>query len=141
MAVWLEQYGYVLVWVGAVSMIGFLATLVAIPFLVARIPQNYFTTMSRPRFSGARGWLFLSVKNLLGIVFLCAGILMLVLPGQGILTIVFGLSLLNFPRKRRFIRWLVSKPLVYRPLDWLRRKTHSPPLDLPRRAQPPLASR
>lgn len=58
---------------------------------------------------------------------------MLVLPGQGILTIVLGISLLDFPGKRPFIRWLVSKPMVYRALDWLRKKTHSPPLDLPRR--------
>lgn len=133
MAEWFQQYGHVLAWTGAISVLAFVATLIAIPFLVARIPQNYFMTKTQPQYSGARYWLFMGGKNLLGIFLLTAGILMLVLPGQGILTIVLGLSLLNFPRKRRFIRWLVSKPLVYRPLDWLRRKTHSPPLKLPRR--------
>lgn len=130
---WLDQYSVVLTWLGFVSLAAFIATLIAIPWLVARIPQNYF--VSPPKLSphqGTRHWLFIFLKNVLGIVFIAAGILMLVLPGQGILTIVLGLSLLDFPAKKPFVRWLVSKPIVYRSLDWLRRKTGSPPLDLPR---------
>lgn len=134
MTAWLEHYAYVLAWAGAISVIAFVATLVAIPYLVARLPQNYFTkNTSSPLYRGRLRWPFILGKNALGLVFFVAGILMLVLPGQGILTIVLGLSLLNFPRKRRFIRWLIGQPVVYRPLDWLRRKTHTPPLDLPRR--------
>lgn len=130
---WLDQYSAVLTWLGGISLVAFLATLIAIPWLVARIPQNYFTSPPKqaPQ-DGAGRWIVIFFKNILGLIFVVAGILMLVLPGQGILTIVLGLSLLDFPAKRRFILWLVSHPIVYRSLDWLRRKTGSEPLDLPR---------
>ena len=41
--------------------------------------------------------LLLIAKNLLGFVLIVAGIAMLVLPGQGLLTIVVGVVLMNFP--------------------------------------------
>lgn len=135
MTQWFEQYSTVLTWLGAISVVAFVATLVAIPWLVSRIPQDYFSSPTRSSPHHTRSWVFVLLKNILGLVFVTAGILMLVLPGQGILTIVLGLSLLDFPRKRPLIRWLVSKPTVYRPLDWLRRKTGSPPLELPRRSK------
>lgn len=133
---WIEQHSGLLAWLGGLSLLAFIATLIAIPWLVAKIPQDYFLTTRTPkamRKSGTRKWLSVVLKNVLGLILLVAGVLMLVLPGQGILTIVLGLSLLDFPGKRPFIRWLVSKPVVYRPLDWLRRKRKAPPLDIPRR--------
>ena len=39
----------------------------------------------------------LSIKNLVGVLFVLMGILMLVLPGQGILTLLIGIRLLDFP--------------------------------------------
>lgn len=73
------------------------------------------------------------VKNVLGIVFVIAGIAMLVLPGQGLLTILIGLMLLDFPGKRRLELWLVSRPRVRRGIDWIRAKAGRPPLILPER--------
>ncbi len=52
---------------------------------------------------------------------------MLVLPGQGILAILVGLMLIDYPFKHRFERWLIAKPAVHRPLNWLRRKVHREP--------------
>ena len=51
---------------------------------------------------------------------------MLVLPGQGILTILAGIMLLDFPGKHRLLRWIVAHPQVLRTLNWLRRRGHPP---------------
>jgi hypothetical protein len=48
------------------------------------------------------------------------GVAMLVLPGQGVLTIITGLLLLDFPGKYRFERWLVRRGPVLRGVNWLR---------------------
>ena len=72
--------------------------------------------------------LLLTGKNALGIVLVVAGIAMLVLPGQGILTILAGILLLNFPGRHRFEHWIVSRPPVFRSINWLRRRNGQPPL-------------
>jgi hypothetical protein len=70
-------------------------------------------------------------KNLLGLVFVLAGVAMLVLPGQGILTILIGLMLMNFPGKRGLEQRLVQQPSVWRAINWIRSKAHQPALEMP----------
>ena len=67
-------------------------------------------------------------KNLIGYVFVVAGIIMLMLPGQGILTIVIGITLLDFPGKYRLERWVVSRRPVLRSINWVRRRAKRGPL-------------
>ena len=55
---------------------------------------------------------------------------MLVLPGQGLLTIVVGLVLLDFPGKFRLERWLVSRPRVLALLNRFRVALNKPPFEL-----------
>ena len=59
------------------------------------------------------------------------GVAMLLLPGQGILTILIGLMLLDFPGKRGLERRLVQQPAVWRAINWMRAKAHQPALELP----------
>jgi hypothetical protein len=47
-------------------------------------------------------------KNALGVLFYLSGLAMLILPGQGLLTIFIGLVLLDFPRKRVLVRRLLG---------------------------------
>jgi hypothetical protein len=56
---------------------------------------------------------------------------MLVTPGQGILTILVGLLLMNFPGKYRVERWLVTRPGVLRSLNRLRKRRGEPPFQVP----------
>ena len=56
----------------------------------------------------------MGLKNLLGVGCLFFGVLLLVLPGQGVLTIVVGLALLDFPGKYRLQRRIVSQRTVLR---------------------------
>ncbi len=60
-----------------------------------------------------------------------AGIAMLVLPGQGVLTIVVGLVLMNFPGKYRLERWMATRRPIWKSLNWLRRKARRPELERP----------
>ena len=70
------------------------------------------------------------VKNLFGAVLVVLGIILSVpgLPGQGLLTVVAGLFLLDFPGKRSLLYKLVSRPLLLRSINRLRTKFSRPPL-------------
>lgn len=123
-------------WFAVLSAVMFFGTLLAIPWLLARIPADYFL---RPHYYTDR-WrprhpillvVFLAAKNLLGLVFVLAGVVMLVGPGQGILTILVGLLFLDFPGKRAMELWLVRRRPVIEAINWIRRKANRPPLELP----------
>ena len=51
--------------------------------------------------------------------------------GQGLLTLLVGLLLMNFPGKYQLERWLVGRPGVLAALDWLRQRKGEPPFDPP----------
>ncbi len=76
---------------------------------------------------GGRSWLG---KNLLGYLLIVAGIAMLVLPGQGVLTILLGVILVDLPGKYRFERWIVARPLVLKSINRLRQRAGRDPLVL-----------
>lgn len=117
------------------SVVMFIIGLIAMPFIVARIPADYFAHDKRPTGRLARQRLtmripLLILKNLLAIVLLISGIGMLVLPGQGLLTILVGFLLLDLPGKYRVEQWLIAQRWVHRPINWLRQRRGTPPLML-----------
>ena len=69
-------------------------------------------------------------KNISGVVLVFAGILMSLpgVPGQGVLTILMGVMLLDFPGKRRLELKLVSRPKVLRTVNRIRARFDRPPL-------------
>jgi len=71
-------------------------------------------------------------KNVGGALLVLAGVIMSLpgVPGQGLLVILIGVSLLDVPGKRRLERRLVARPLIRRTLDHLRARFGRPPLDL-----------
>ena len=66
-------------------------------------------------------------KIILGFSLLMCGILMLVLPGQGLITILIGLSLLPFPGKDKMEQRILSRPSVRSTLNWIRLKAKKEP--------------
>ena len=71
------------------------------------------------------------MKNLLGALLVVLGLVMLVTPGQGLLTLLAGLLLMNFPGKYRLECWVVLRPGVLRALNWLRGRGGQPPFERP----------
>jgi hypothetical protein len=133
---WLRVHDAILWWLGAVSVLTFVGTLILIPLLVIRLPADYFRRDRHPPQSHPRPHAVLRVcgaivKNLLGVVFIVAGLIMLLLPGQGVLTILIGLTLMNFPGKYALERRIVQQPAVLRGLNWIRAKAHQPALEFP----------
>lgn len=126
-------------WFPALTAIGVvmaLASMLAIPWLVVRMPVDYFNEASRPtHYRGPVAWLLWLLRNALALVLLAAGILMLLLPGQGILTIVIALMVSTFPGKYRLERAIMRRPRVLRSVNWIRRRYRRPPLNHPRQRE------
>jgi len=130
---WLQENEPLAWWLAAGSVVIFVGSLVALPIVVARMPADYFLhkeDRTPPGHPVARLLVRIG-KNALGAVLLVTGVLMLVLPGQGLLTILAGLMLLEFPGKRRAERWLIGRAPIHRTVDWIRRKRGAAPLKLP----------
>lgn len=117
-----------------ISVILFNAILI---ILVIVLPADYFSRRREKRIplSGGRkffGWCGIIVKNIVGGLLALAGIPLIFpgVPGPGLLLIVIGVSLLDFPGKRRMQSTLLGKPSVRRGIDSLRNRFGRPPLIL-----------
>ena len=108
----------------------------ALAVVLLRLPADYFRGAHSPRFWSQRHpalrWLGIAGKNLLGLVLVLLGMVLSLpaVPGQGLLTILLGVMLLDFPGKRRLEQKLVSQPKVLRAINWLRTRYGRPPLVL-----------
>ena len=122
-------------WLPALTGTGILmaiASVVAIPLFIARVPENYFTEQYLPHTNrNLLGWLLWFIRNLFALILLVAGILMLVLPGQGLLTILMAIMTSTFPGKYRLERAIMRRPGVYRAANWIRHKYRRTPLQHP----------
>lgn len=114
----------------------FTISLAIVSFIMVKIPPDYFHK-DRPRDlwsdrHPAVRWLGVFAKNLLGIVLVVLGILMSIpgVPGQGVLTILLGIMLLDFPGKRTLEYKLVSRPQVLTTINKLRQRFGKPSLVL-----------
>lgn len=133
---WVRSHEELFVWIGSLSLLTLIVSFIAVPMVIRRMPYDYFLETSeeaeaiREQHPALR-LVFLILKNLLGLVLVAGGLIMFFTPGQGILTLVIGLLLMNFPGKRRFeIRLIRLKPLK-RAVDWIRRRAGQRPLELP----------
>lgn len=121
-------------WLLLGSLGGLVIGLLLTPILVTRIPPDYF--LYRRRHSADRRYpvlnlILLVVKNVIGAAFVLAGLLLLFLPGQGLITLLLGLMIMNYPGKFALERWLIQRPHVLPALNWLREKHDHPPLKSP----------
>ena len=116
-------------WVGIASAVTFLVSLVALPIVIGRMPQDHFVRRRRPaaRRRSVHVVAFV-LRNALGVLLVLAGVAMLLLPGQGVLAILVGASLVDFPGKRELERRLVRLPRVLRAMNWIRKRMRKPPL-------------
>jgi len=133
---WLQTHETVSYWLVGLSLVSFVTTLAVIPWVVVRIPADYFAGRKRPvrRQFVPRSpliWLVLLVaKNTIGALLVLAGMVMLVMPGQGLLTIIIGVLVMNFPGKFSFERWLVSRGPTLSLINRIRQRYGRPPLVL-----------
>ncbi|MGA9470257.1 MAG: PGPGW domain-containing protein [Candidatus Macondimonas sp.] len=125
-------------WVLPLSIGVMVGSTVLLPWLVIQMPPDYFLKGHRyPLARRERHWaLHVALvlgKNLLGLVMVLAGIAMLALPGQGILTILAGLMVMDFPGKYHLEGAIIRRRAVLKGLNWIRARAHKPPLIPPPR--------
>ena len=123
-----------LVTLTVISLVFFVGSLVAIPYILVRIPADYFD-IRVPRHWMQNHHPVLRmvghiVKNAIGAIFLFAGFLMLFLPGQGVLTMLIGVSMLDFPGKRKIEAKMIGQRTVLGVINGMRAKFRKPPLVL-----------
>ncbi len=138
---WIETFiksNETLIWgMGIFSLVIFVVSLVALPMILINLPTDYLVHPERPERHGLvkkilpNDTLYRVVKNLLAAVLLLGGLAMLVLPGQGILTIAVALALFDFPGKPDMIRRIVCHKRVLDSANWVRGKADKPPLTPP----------
>jgi hypothetical protein len=108
------------------SVVMFVGSIVAVPLFIVRVPDDYFV---RPR--PPRSLLRRALTTIVGLTLVTIGIAMLVLPGQGILTILVGLGILELPFKDRVIARLLGNPKVASAVDKLRHRAGKGSLLIP----------
>ncbi len=130
---WIQSNETIVWWLLASSAATFVASLVLVPMLVVRIPSDYFTHKKRhtkrpEKYPPVIRIIVLVLKNIMGLVLVLAGILMLVLPGQGLFTMAVGIMMMNFPGKYKLERWIVERGPILKSINWLRRRSGHDPL-------------
>ncbi len=130
---WLGQHQALVAWMGGISLAMFIASLMMLPWLVSLIPADYFAHDARvaAKWKQAHPIIRITVlilKNLVGFIILMAGLAMLVLPGQGLLSILVALMLMDYPGKFRFERWIISRPTLLHLINRLRARFGKPDL-------------
>lgn len=133
---WLNTHQEILWPAGFLSLAFLVLGLVLLPVIVVRLPSDYLVQGNRTfrkRFARMTifGRIVLLVKNLFGGLLVLAGIIMLVTPGQGILSMVVGLGLMDFPRKQRLLRRTVGRKGLLRTINRFRARFARPPLQAP----------
>ena len=126
-------------WMVLLSILSLVLVIVLLPAIVVQLPEDYFVRRRRLPIRHKKGHpiligLFNLIKNLLGLLFIVTGIVMTVLPGQGLLTILIGMMLANFPGKYRMEQALIKQPLISSTLNKLRQKASKKPFEIPPRA-------
>lgn len=120
----------------ALFLVTFAGSMAAVTFVVVKLPPTYFQISHSRDFWADRHravrWGGMFFKNLFGLLLVLLGVVMSVpgVPGQGILTILLGLMLLDFPGKRGLEYKLVSRPNVLRAINGLRARFDKPPMVL-----------
>ncbi|HJX89476.1 MAG TPA: hypothetical protein VJ372_03225 [Pyrinomonadaceae bacterium] len=137
----LSEFINSLTWRGAligvlVFVVTFLVNLGIVSLILVKIPANYFKMNHKARFwSGPNPALHAAKfigKNVLGVLLVSIGIVLSIpgVPGQGLLTILLGIMLLDFPGKSTLERKLLHRPEILKAINRLRARFHKPSLEL-----------
>ena len=122
-----------------VFVVSFLASAAAEAFVLCRLPVDHlrcdpgFADHDRPRWQRA---LLKIGKNAIGVLLVLIGVALSLpgVPGQGLLTILIGVIILDLPGKQRFERRLMTRPAVFASVNAVRARFGREPLLPPLRA-------
>ena len=132
---WSSMNSDLLFLLGSLSIFILIISVFMMVLIISFLPEDYFKSENRNLISSVQNsrypllkLLVLITKNFFGILLLLSGILMLVLPGQGILTIITGLVFIDYPGKYKFERKLLRQKGVINSINWIRSRLSKPSL-------------
>jgi len=94
-------------------------------FYLTRLPPDHFASGHTRTSRSELVW------SVLGWICILAGVAMLVLPGQGLITLLAGLLMAEYPGKRRVEGWVFGFARVRAAVDSVRVKAGRLPLEWP----------
>ena len=105
-SIFLDYFKVVIPYLVGISIFIMVISLLSIKWLVNQIPSDYLikntTETSFNKLPVPLRILIFIFKNLLGYLLILGGMIMLILPGQGLLTMMVGLVLSDYPGKKVF---------------------------------------
>ena len=122
---WLKGHGVMLI---SVSVMSFIVSILFCTLVIAYLPSDYFLPTgqsSRIKHPVLRIGLK-CLKNLFAIVLVVVGIIQLLLPGQGVLTMLIGIIISDLPGKRRVERRIIRLPAVLATANGIRSRFKRP---------------
>ena len=132
---WSSMNSDLLFLLGSLSIFILIISIFMMVLIISFLPEDYFKSENRNLISSVQNsrypllkLLTLITKNFFGVLLLLSGILMLVLPGQGILTIITGLVFMDYPGKYKFERKLLRQKGVINSINWIRSRLSKPSL-------------
>lgn len=105
----------------------------AVILVMVKIPADYFSesyALNQDDRHFLFRWSLKVLKNLVGVALVIVGIVMLIGPGPGLLTILLGLVMIDIPGKRPLEISLIKRPAVLTVINNLRARYQKPPLIL-----------
>ena len=134
---WLMSYSSILIGLGGLSVLILVFSIAGMGWFIAQIPEDYFIHDKRQarhwnKYSSQARIAIIIFKNIFGGIMLVGGLFLLVLPGQGLLTMIIGLLLIDYPGKFQLEQKIISIPSIFRSLNWFRAKARKPNLLHPR---------
>jgi hypothetical protein len=123
--------------VGAlIFLASFFVNLGIVSLILVKLPADHFSKSRKTKFwAGPRPAIHAAKvigKNIAGVLLVALGIVLSLpgVPGQGLLTVLLGIMLLDFPGRHRLEQKLLSKPSIVNTINRLRDRFGKPPLQL-----------
>src|SRR3569832_2909650 len=118
--------------VGVLVFVGtFFLNLGIVSFILVKLPKDHFKHDNSRNVTGSNATvrvLKIIGKNVAGWLLIALGIVLSLpgVPGQGLLTVLLGLMLVDFPGKHRLEQKLLSRPAIINSINGLRGRFGTP---------------
>ena len=125
---WLYANTLIISFFAAASITLLAVTVLATPWVVSRLPSDYLLRrLDGPRLKGFGRKLLGLLRGFIGLLIVLLGLIMMITPGPGVVMMLLGISVAEFPGKNRLLVYLATRPSVLASLNWMRRRHDKPP--------------
>ena len=132
---WISDYNQIIQWAGIVSVFLFFLSLFLLRYVILRLPEDYFITassISKSHSKSPQKIIVRVAKNTVGFLLTICGIILLFTPGQGMITILIGLCLIDLAIVNQFKKKIINNSKVQKALNWIRTKKSVKPFNFPK---------